>query len=174
MKTLRIITLTGLCLLSVMLYAQENNPDLRTIIGRKNSIDISLGGPGLFASVNYNRTLLVKPKHFINASIGVGTVPSIGGISVPHQLTFNLGKKSSFLELGIGGSYWAGESNASGYTEMLYSYQLCPIIGWRKYFENNLIFRAYVNPLFHVAGEYFIEDYSVVPYLGISLGYRFF
>lgn len=174
MKQIRIFSLLSLCLLlSMMVYGQENNPDLRKIIGRKNNIDISLGGTGIFASVNYSRILLVKPKYFINASVGIGAVPSIGGFTIPHQISFNIGKKSSFLELGIGGSYWTGKSNSSGYTQTVYSYQLCPIIGWRKHFDNNLIFRVYVNPLIHISGEYFIENYSVVPYLGISLGYSF-
>lgn len=132
-----------------------------------------MGGTGLFVSVNYSRILLVKSNYFINASVGIGTVPFTGGITLPHQVTFNLGKKSSFLELGIGGSYWSSKSNSSGYTETVNSYQLCPIIGWRKHFNNNLIFRAYANPLFHISGENYIEDYSVVPYLGISLGYSF-
>ncbi|MCZ4695578.1 hypothetical protein DWB61_12705 [Ancylomarina euxinus] len=174
MKEIRIVSLVGLCLfLSVMAYSQENDDDLRRIMERKNNIDLSIGGTGLFASVNYNRMIFVKTNYFVNASVGIGTVPLNGGIAIPHQVTFNLGKKSSFLELGIGGTCWSGKSNASGYTETLNSYQLSPIIGWRKHFGNNLIFRVYANPLFRISGEYYIEDYSVIPYLGISLGYSF-
>jgi hypothetical protein len=174
MKENRIISLVGLCLLlSMVVYSQENDNNLSKLVKRKNNIDLTIGGTGLFASVNYNRILLVKSNYFINASVGIGTVPFIGGITLPHQVTFNLGKKSSFLELGIGGSYWNSKSNASGYTETVNSYQLSPIIGWRKHFNNNLIFRAYANPLIHISGEYYIENYSIIPYLGISLGYSF-
>jgi len=77
------------------------------------------------------------------------------------------------MELGLGGNYWSGETNSSGYTETTSSYNLSPIIGWRKHFKNNLIFRVYANPIFHVSGEYFYEDNAIVPYLGMSLGYGF-
>ena len=174
MKKIRIESLVTLLLLvSIITYGQESNRNLKKITERKNNIDLSLGGNGLFASVNYSRILLVKSNYFINASIGINTLPFVGGITLPHQLTFNLGKSSSILELGIGGSYWSGKSNASGYTETINSYLLSPVIGWRKHFKNNFIFRAYTNPLFHISGEYYIEDYSVIPYLGISLGYSF-
>jgi hypothetical protein len=174
MNEIRIVRLVGLFLiLSLMAYSQENNSNLRKRVERKNTIDLSVGGNGLFASVNYSRILLVKSDFFITTSVGIGTVPFTGGITLPHQVTFNLGKKNSFLELGVGGSYWSGKSNASGYTETINSYQLSPIIGWRNYFNNNLIFRIYANPLFHISGEYYIENYSVIPYLGISLGYGF-
>lgn len=167
------IYLIGMCLLlSVTVYSQENNANLRKSV-MKNSIDLTVGGMGLGASINYSRILLVKSKYFINASVGIGTVPSIGGITIPHQLTYNFGKKNSFLELGVGGSYWSGKSNDSGYTETLNSYQLSPIIGWRKHFKNNMLFRIYANPLFHINGEYYIENYEVIPYLGVSIGYNF-
>jgi len=174
MKKIRIECLFGLLLLlSIMTYSEESNSNSKKIVERRNNVDFSVGGNGLFASVNYSRILLVKSNYFINASVGINTLPFVGGITLPHQVTFNFGKSSSFLELGIGGSYWSGKSNASGYTETINSYLLSPIIGWRKHFKNNLIFRAYANPLFHISGEYYIEDYSVIPYLGISLGYSF-
>jgi hypothetical protein len=174
MKEIKIIGLVGLfLLLSIVSYGQVNDDISDRLLKRKNNIDFTIGGTGLFASVNYSRILLVRSNYFINASVGIGTIISIGGITIPHQVTYNLGRKNSFFELGIGGTYWSGKSNASGYTETLSSYQLSPIIGWRKHFDNNLIFRVYANPLFHISGEYYIEDYSVIPYLGVSLGYSF-
>ena len=173
MKVIKIIYLMGICLLlSGVIYGQENSDNLRKSV-RKNNIDLTIGGMGLGVSVNYNRILLVKPNYFINASVGLGIVPSIDGITIPHQITYNIGKKNSFLEVGVGGSFWSGKSNESGYTETQNSYHISPIIGWRKHFRNNLIFRIYTNPLIHVSGEYFIENYSIVPYLGVSLGYSF-
>ena len=159
--------------LSAMAYSQEDNSDIDTILERKNNIDLSIGGNGLFASFNYSRVLMVKSNYFIQASAGIGIVPFVDGITLPIQGTLNLGKKNSFLELGIGGTYLSGTKNTSGNSEKTNSYQLSPIIGWRKHFNSNLVFRAYANPLFHISGEYFVEDYPVVPYLGISLGYSF-
>ncbi len=174
MKKLRIIIIVGLCLLlSVVAYGRMNNGSFRKVVERKNNIDFSTGGTGLFASFNYSRIVLVKSNYFINVSVGIGSVPFVGGTTFPHQVTFNLGRKNSFLELGIGGTYWSGKTNSSGYTEAFNSYQLTPIIGWRKHFNNNLIFRIYANALFHISGEYYIENYSVIPYLGIGLGYGF-
>ena len=140
---------------------------------KKNSIDATIGGMGLGISINYSRVLSTKEKYFVVASVGIGTLPAIGGYSIPHQVTFNIGSDSNFMELGIGGNYWSGKTNSSGYTETTSSYNLAPIIGWRKHFKNNLIFRIYANPLFHVSGEYFYENYAVVPYVGMSLGYGF-
>lgn len=169
MKGIRIITLFGLCLLiSTIAYSQENDDHLSKIIKAQNSIDLSIGGTGLFASVNYNRIVLAKSNYFISTSAGIGIVPIINGITIPHQVTFNLGKKNNFLELGIGGSFFRGET---GFLRFWYMYQLCPIIGYRNHHPSrNLTFRAYANPLFHISGEYFVDEYSVIPYFGISLG----
>ena len=157
-----------LLLVSSATFAQEQN-----IYPVKNSFDLTIGGMGLGLSVNYSRTISVKEKYFVAASAGIGTLPFLGGYSIPHQVTFNLGTNGNFMELGLGGNYWNGKTNSSGYTESTYSYQLAPIIGWRKHFKNNFIFRVYANPLFHVSGEYFYNGNAVVPYLGMSLGYGF-
>jgi len=154
-------------------YGQEHADDLKNNLERKNVVDFTIGGTGLFISTNYSRVLAVKSTYFIDASIGIGTVLYTGGISLPHQLSFNLGKRSSFLELGIGGSFWSGKSNESGYTETINSYHLSPIIGWRKHFNNHLVFRAYANPLIYISGVHFIEDFAITPYLGVSIGYTF-
>ena len=158
-------------LLSSIVLSQETTNDLNKHRLRKNSIDLTLGGSGLFLSANYTRTIIVKPNYFVSASVGIGTVIMIGGVSVPHQLSFNIGKKSSFLELGLGGTYWTGKSNESGYTETISSYFLSPVVGWRKNFNNNLVFRVYANPLFYISGEQ--SDYAITPFMGISLAYNF-
>ena len=157
--------------MSTMAFSQVNSDVTDNQKVRKNSVDLTLGGSGLFLSANYSRTILVKPSYFVNASAGIGTVVMIGGVSVPHQLTFNFGKKSSFLELGLGGTFWTGKSNDSGYTETISSYYLSPIVGWRKNFDNNLVFRAYANPLIYISGAQ--SEYAVTPFMGISLGYKF-
>ncbi len=158
-------------LLSSMAFSQKTPEGLSKQRERKNSVDLTIGGSGLFLSANYSRTIVAKQTYFMNASVGIGTVIMIGGISVPHQLTFNIGKRSSFLELGMGGTYWTGKSNESGYTETINSYYISPIVGWRKNFNNNLVFRVYANPLFYISGEQ--SEYAVTPFMGICLGYNF-
>jgi len=56
------------------------------------------------------------------------------------KLTFNLGKKSSFLELGIGGTYWTGKSNASAYTETINTYQISPYYRMKKELQKQFAF----------------------------------
>ncbi len=138
-----------------------------------NTLEIGFGGSGLVISASYQRKLLVRPKYYMNTSIGAGTVPLSGGIVIPHQFSLNLGQRESYFELGAAGSYWTGLSNASGFTERLYSYQLSPLIGYRRQFFNKLVFRIYANPLFHIAGEYYLENWTFIPYLGISMGRAF-
>jgi hypothetical protein len=161
-----------LLLISVIVFGQKENNANNPIL-KKNTIDLTVGGSGLFLSINYSRIVLVKSNYFLNASIGLGVIPIVGGTTIPHMLTANFGKKSSFLELGLAGTYWTGESNTSENAEKMNSYNLSPIIGWRKQFENNLLFRVYTNPLINISGENYIENHTVLPYMGISLGYSF-
>jgi hypothetical protein len=139
----------------------------------KNTMEIGFGGSGLVISASYRRKLVIRPNYYMNASIGAGTVPLSGGLVVPHQFSVNLGKRKHYLELGAGGSYWTGYSNASGFTERIYSYQVSPIIGYRRHFFNRLVLRIYANTLFHIAGEYYLENWSVIPYAGVSIGHSF-
>jgi hypothetical protein len=175
MKYLRTVSILVLCLLSFILTeGQELSNKPNTFIRKKNIIDITSGGNGLIVSVNYNRLVLINQSWFMDISAGIGTTtPLINGLTIPHQATLNFGKRNDFLEFGIGGSYWQGKSDISEYKETLTSYNLSPIIGWRKHWKNNLALRIYANPLIHVSGEYYIEDYAVIPYLGISFGYAF-
>ena len=132
-----------------------------------------LGGTGLFASANYGRILSVKPNYFLEASIGIGTVPFVGGLVFPHKIIANFGKNKNFIEVGIGGSFWSGKSNSSGFQDSISSYLLSPIVGWRHNFANNLIFKAYGNLLIHIADEYYYENEKILPYCGVGLGYSF-
>lgn len=156
-------------------FSQESSNSISELLIRKNAVDLTFAGSGVFLSANYNRVLVAKPSFFVNGSIGIGVIPFDGGINLPQQLTINFGKKTSFLEIGIGGSFWINKSKPF-LTVTKDSYKISPIIGWRKYFKNNLVFRIYAYPL---VGEYFVSDnatmtsYEFKPSLGISLGYAF-
>jgi len=138
-----------------------------------NSIDLTIGGLGLGVSLNYSAVFFSSKKYFTVASVGLGTMPALGGVSFPHKFTFNYGTNGNYVEFGLGGSYWIGSSNSSGYTEKIDSYNLSPIIGWRKHFRKGIVTRVFASPLIHVFGEYFYEDKAIVPYLGVSVGYGF-
>ena len=158
-----------------MTEAQEIDRDsaMTEALKYRNTLEIGFGGTGLAISANYQRKLAIRPQYYMNAAIGVGTVPLSGGIVIPHQISLNLGKWRSYLELGIAGIYWTGYSDASGYSERIYSYQLSPVIGYRRHFFNRLVLRVYVNPLFHISGEYYLENWSIIPYAGLSIGHAF-
>jgi len=141
-----------------------------------NHILFDLGGNGLFMSVNYGRVVNQYDGYLITGIAGIGMFPPLGGTgaiwTAPHQLTLNLGRSIQFMEIGIGGTYATGKTNASGYTEASYSYNLSPILGYRLQFKNKMVFRAYLSPIVHLWGEFLLEDYRVLPYLGLSLGYQ--
>ncbi len=150
---------------------QESSSGLLT---RKNSVRITLGGNGIIFSGEYARILRVKPACFLEGSIGAGVIPFSGGVVIPHQITWNRGKSTNFLELGLGGSFWTGKTDASAYEERDYSYSLSPVIGYRKLLlKKTCTFRIFLTPLIHVAGAYVYQNWPVTPWGGISFGFNF-
>ncbi len=174
---MRIFSVYGTLIICMLLpevtCAQETPGSPEDALENKNAVDVTFGGLGLVLSINYNRFVTVGPDFFINASLGAGTVPLSGGLTVPHHVSVNIGRKSSFLELGAGGSFWTGITSRSGYPESIYSYQFSPMIGYRKHFPFNLVMRIYANLLVHISGEYYLNDKSLIPYAGVSLGHAF-
>ena len=153
------------------LFSQEKVKTEFTV--PSNSIEANLSLLFLAPSLEYGRILLHKEKWFLNGSAGIGTVAMAGGITVPHQLTFNFGKRSSFFEVGAGGIFWNGETDASGFTKRESSYNIGPILGWRKYCKRKFFFRLYMNPL---VLKPISNDFSDVLYIlntGFSFGYSF-
>ena len=142
-------------------------------LGKRNAVDFTLAGSGIFASVNYNRIVYVSKSYFVNTSAGIGVVPFFLGSVFPHQASINIGKKRDFLEIGIGGSYFFGKSDGAAMTTSAFSYNFVPSIGYRKHIGTNYVFRVYGMAFMHLAGEYFMDDYPIVPWVGLSFGYRF-
>jgi len=138
-----------------------------------NSIKANLGLMFLAPSIEYGRVLARSDKWFLNGSAGIGTVAMVGGITIPHQLTFNIGKRSSFFEIGAGGIFWNGETDSSGFTERESNYNIGPVLGWRKYCKRKFFFRLYMNPL---VLSPISNDFSDILYIlntGFSFGYSF-
>ena len=157
-------------------YAQETvNRDsaMTETLKCKNAMDITFAGSGIAISANYSRKILVRPGYFINTSMGVGTIPSSGGFTIPHQITLNMGINKSHFELGVAGTYFNGKNYSSGSPERVYSYLVSPLIGYRRYFFNRIVFRAYLNPFFYISGVYFIKENAIIPYGGLSIGHSF-
>ncbi len=167
------LTLFLLLLWTISLVAQKIDFTKAQAVQQKNNVSLTLGGNGLFLSASYDRIISVKPGFFVDASAGIGIIPGVAGPVIPHQVIFNLGKKSSFLELGLGGTYEWHKTDASGFTETESSYHLSPIVGWKKIFKSHLLLCIYANPMIHIFGVYIYENRGILPYGGISFGYSF-
>ncbi len=174
-KVLNPIFLTIVLLLPLFAASQKTTASLTSQNSNRNSIDITIGGTGLFLSTNYNRVLFVQPGYFVNASVGIGAVIIAGGLTLPHQLTMNFGKKNSFLEVGIGGSYWTGKDDSvdPATAKNIHSYNISPILGWRKNISKHFVFRIYASPLIHISGEYIANNQAITAFGGLSFGYSF-
>lgn len=153
--------------------AQKKDFTRHEALQRKNSFVLTLGGNGLFLSLSYDRIIAVKPGYFMDANIGMGIFPGIDGVNISQQFIFNKGKRSSFFMFGLGGTYEWHKTDESGFTESVTSYNLSPIMGWKKIFHSHLLFSIYASPLIHVTGVNLYMGYAVIPYAGISFGYSF-
>ena len=158
-------------MISIAVYSQEKTKNSFTV--PKNSVYLNLNMPFFAPSVEYGRVLYSGSKGFLDGLVGVGSISFAGGVTVPHKVSFNFGEKNSFIEVGIGGVYWNGTTNASGYTERESSYNLGPILGWRKYTMKNFIFRIYMNPLILPPISNDFKDTYYILNTGFSFGYSF-
>ncbi len=133
-----------------------------------NIVSMQLFTDGSLMSLNYERLFPVSDNMFLAGRVGVGygtefritlfgSNSSTGDfISVPHQITANLGSRRSFIEFGVGGSL------VNGYT-------VYPLIGYRfhPWMSNNLSFRVNATwPLMRPGDILFIP-------LGGSIGFAF-
>ncbi len=158
-------------LMAFPVLAQKKPFSRQEALQRKNNVSLTLGGNGLFLSLGYDRVLAAKPGFFVDANVGLGFIPMTGGVNFSHQLVFNLGKRTSFLMLGVGGTYLWSKSDASGCTKTKTSYHLSPIVGWKKIFRSHLLFTVYASPLISVYARGCYNP--VIPYGGASFGYTF-
>ena len=138
-----------------------------------NSIFIDLGGNGMFISANYSRVFIHRPRYFISTQIGVGKGILFWGMTIPHQITIDFGKNKSFLEAGVGGTFWFGNFDLFGTAGKYAIYLVSPILGYRHQFNKGFIFRIYFNPLIPLFGVDEEIRYMIKPYGGISIGYSF-
>ena len=172
MKTIKFLTLIAISLLvTTSIFSQEETQKKFSV--PKNSTYINLNMPFFAPSIEYGRVLHSGTKGFLDASAGIGSISFAGGVTVPHKLSYNFGKKSSFLEVGVGSVYWNGTTNASGYTERESSYNLGPVLGWRKYTKKHFFFRIYMNPLILSPISNDFEDIFYILNTGFSFGYSF-
>lgn len=140
-----------------------------------NSIYLNLLGDASLISVNYERQFLVRPNLLISSKLGLGfnnefQLCLFGGcpppekyVTIPHNITGNLGKGRHFLEFGIGGTIISGNTRKP--------YILYPIVGYRflPLKSKKLIFRVFGQ--FPFTGDDDIDIFFIP--LGVSFGISF-
>lgn len=173
LKTMKIniSIITLFLLISITLYSQNKTDD--DFIIPKNSVFLNLNMPFFAPSVEYGRVLHAGSKGFLDGMAGIGSISFAGGVTLPHKLSFNFGKENSFLEVGIGGVYWNGTTNHSGYTERESSYNFGPLLGWRKYIKKQFFLRIYMNPLILPPVSNDFKDTYYILNTGFCFGYSF-
>jgi hypothetical protein len=151
-----------------------------------NVVEVNLLGQGSLFSLNYERFFNVLPKVFWSGKVGIGynqasTYKSglflFGGhadnptppedlITIPIQVTANLGSDDLYFEIGMGGTAFLGNSTR------FYPY---PILGWRINFFDKVHARVFCNiPLFKEDfGMIFQKGYIAFFPVGFSLGSSF-
>ena len=138
-----------------------------------NAIFVELGGGGMLLSLNYNRVLSKSENYFVTGEIGVGPIPLVGGFVVPHNICFNYGQGNHLLLLGGGGSYYRGRTNASGFKDLVESYQIVPIAGYRYQGDSGVNIKLYLSPLINIYGAPMYDNQKILFYGGFAIGYGF-
>lgn len=129
---------------------------------RKNSVQLELGGPALFYSLNYERVLLNKPRLKTTGEVGISLIPLdhlylIVTPAVNQLISFG----SHHAEVGAGILF--------GYTGISYFY-IISRIGYRYQRPSARFFFRIRHTPFFVESE---GIYHYLPWGGISLGYTF-
>ena len=121
--------------------------------------------------LGFEKLYFIKPAFAITGKIGLGfnsefslsDNPANTYFVLPHHVTANFGRRKSFLELGIGGSYMNGSQVSE--------YFVYPMLGYRRHPFNSPAFSFRVW-LFFPFGQISRLDETnilIVPY-GLSFG----
>ena len=131
---------------------------------------IEIGGPGLALTLNYDARFGTKDNQW-GYRIGAGYYNTGANwvATVPFQLNYLYGGKSSFLEVGGGTTFVRSEGSVKGVDfefDNITGFIATGTIGYRYQQENGGInFRIEFNPVLYDAGLIFIG--------GASIGYTF-
>ena len=146
-------------------YSQENK--IITANQRAQCVFGEFGGNGLMFSANYDLRFTKKQNGF-GARAGLGFFITIfgGGLTVPIGINYLAGKRSHYLEAGLGATILTLESfTLFGEDVNTSAVAFVPSVGYRyQPLQNGFTGRIFVSP--------FISDGSVF-WAGVSAGYKF-
>lgn len=126
-------------------------------------------GNSPYVGIKINRDFLIKPKsHFsFGLSMGALNIKSDDPFSRPtafsfgQEISYSVGGRKSFLELGISGSYW--NSDKLVFIDQKYNYG--PLIGFKYISSKGFIGRINFTPLTTI----YNSTIYFRPYAGLSV-----
>jgi hypothetical protein len=144
--------------------------------GVKNAAYFSFGGPAIYYSLNYERTLVAKEKYSLGVKAGFGTnfspVAFPDEFSIPLGVHFLYGKNKGHLDVSLNiTNYFLQQYD---YDSGAYSKELhllyVPSIAYRfQKPEGGLMFRAGLSSIININP---VTD-SFVPWIDLSVGWAF-
>ena len=171
----KFILATFLTLNIFILFAQH--PCFEVRLRPKDNINLNILGDASILSVNYERLLFISRYTFLSGSLGIGYNEIVDFrfwrwkegpdnkeyMTIPFHLTGNIGMRSAFFEIGMGGTIIT--------TDVKQKYRLYPIYGFRlqPLRSNNVSLRIFGSYPYNVHQE----EYGVFVPFGVSIGYSF-
>lgn len=136
---------------------------------KRNDIYLEAGGAGLFSSVNYERQLTKQPGLGVRLGVGFYTENAFYlTIPVGINYLFELKKKDSFLEAGLGVTWARVDGNLfsdSKNNNADHLVNFMPTFGYRKHTPKNVMWRISATPV--------VNKFGPVPWIGFAVGKRF-
>jgi hypothetical protein len=168
-KKLFIFTLSLFVASFVFAQKQQEEEELvPPATANAQQIYAELLGPGIFYTINYD-TRFGKKEKGLGMRVGMGAVFSNGEgvVSIPVGLNYLAGRNGNYLEVGGGISYFTAATSDIIDGSALLGFAT---FGYRRqtYKQKNVTWRIAFDPLM-----IFSDGFSLIPYFGFSLGYRF-
>ena len=134
-----------------------------------------------FNSINWDHTLICKPKFMLTSRIGFVycSFPKINSIGAPLEFNFLVGGNSWVFEFGLGVHYLYFYKN---YAEIVGKYKdavnylaASARVGVRYELDNSIFFHAGFTPMYSILGDDQIPRLATgskfLPMLGLGIGY---
>lgn len=169
-KKLFIFTLS--LFVASLVFAQKQQEEEEETVGpatvNAQQIYAELLGPGIFYSINYDTRFGKKDKG-LGMRVGMGAVFTNGSglVTLPVGLNYLAGRKGKYLEVGGGLTYLTAASDGITDAGGVLGFAT---FGYRRqpYKQKDVTWRLAFDPLL-----VFSDKFSLIPYFGFSLGYRF-
>ncbi len=150
---------------------------------RRNSIFLEVGGNGGFYSLNYDRMLLEAEYWRLAGRAGVMYYSTVSGgreegrsswLAVPLEVSWLHGRKSHFLELGLGVTPLYQKYPQEGSVAPESELRLLPVgrLGYRyQQREGGMFYKAGFTPMAQFSKERNLGHSTLLPWFGLAVGY---